>query len=890
MKKMLKFLMGTVGLLSMLFFYSCQPTIKEGDVQLMLDPDSLFVGAYAKVKFKFAPGFGLDDVDVALTNQPESGSISLSRDQEFDPANPDVMLIAGYAPGTYSFLVFAKGTTDTVATINYKVTSTWVNEISGPPLAFTEVVKHQTAGSAWGGGPAGLQNVNVIPATGTRRIAIVLVDTESQRYTTTATDLQAIRDQWMNELINGVATGGVTQSARQYYREASYNTFDIAADVFGPVQLTGDWETSYSLNDDGLWIPMAGFWQAAITAADGLVNFSNYQSIVLVSQTVAATATDPQKFAWPYASIGSWGPYVTAEGNFNLGVMSMPFNWDVVDGRRIRATFSHELGHNLGMGDQYAPSVPMPGPPPDSRNVGGWDMMHAEGNLPHFSIAHRMQLGWVNPTWMQAFNFSSMATPVDQTVTLSAIESGAPPAGRRAGIEVRLADGWNYYIEYRRRQTGQIGDQNLPTDNRILGTDMVSAPYAPPIARPSILLLTNDSDGDGSVLNNGNNYRETDFTDPVYPTDFSIDVSGIDGTKADVRIRYGVNSNPDPSIRPWPASADRPYQSPDIEVQNARNLADPAWFNVPWVGNVNTVIATVKNNGNLDAPNVRVNFSVKDFTVSSAPETPIGSAMQNIPALGTATFTASWTPPATGHYCIIVRIPLYQTPGAGSVVEMTELNNLAQSNYDRFISGEASPASREMSFLNVCNPYSDSTRIFITAGQTNPNYRTYLEHRWLKLAPRESKKVKVMFEFDPTAPIKQDVQSREKFRKVPNDVKLAAHIEDPKMRPIHSADMTGGAQVQIVTGRKTKMERFSVEKNNIRGTVVTVDNGDEVPGGKVILRIDTDGKPENMTYQTVTMNGGDFAATLKENWRVVSAYYVPIEGYSDCESKPVQNK
>jgi len=890
MKKMSRILLGTIGLLALLFVYSCQPTIKKGDVLLALDSDSLFVGAYAKVKLKFAPGFGLEDVEFALSDQPKSGEVSLSQDQEFDPSNPDVMLIAGYAPGNYRFLVFAKGTTDTVATIDYKVTSSWVNEIAGPPLAFTEIVPHQTGGSAWGGGPGGLQNVNVIPATGTRRMAIVLVDTESQRYTTNATDLQAIRDQWIDEVIDGVATGGVMQSVRQYYREASYNTFDIAADIVGPVQLSDDWETYYSLNDDGLWIPMAGFWQAAITAADDLVNFSNYQTIVFVSQTVAAVAPNPQKFAWPYASIGSWGPYVTAEGNFNLGVISMPFNWDVVDGRRIRATFTHELGHNLGMGDQYAPSVPMPGPPPDTRNVGSWDMMHAEGNLPHFSIAHRMLLGWVNPTWMEAFNFSSMATPVDQTITLSAIESGAPPAGRRAGIEIRLADGWNYYIEYRNRQAGQIGDQNLPTNNRILGTDMVSSPYTPPISRPGILLLTNDTDGDGAVLGNGNNYRETDFTDPVYPTDFSVDVSGIDGTKADVRIRYGVNSKPDPSIRPWPASADRPYQSPDIEVQNARNLADPAWFNVPWVGNVNTVIATVKNNGNLAAPNVRVNFSVKDFTVTNAPETSIGSSVQNIPALGTTTFTASWTPPATGHYCIIVRIPLYQTPGAGSVVEMTELNNVAQSNYDRFISGTASPASREITFLTVHNPYADSTRIFITAGQTNPNYRTYLEHRWLKLAPKESRKVKVMMEFDPTAPIKQDVQSREKFRKVPNDVKLAAHIEDPTMKPIHSADQTGGAQVQIVTGRKTKVGRFTVEQNSISGTIVTVDDGKAVPGGKVIIRIDRDGKPENMGYETIEMKEGYFAATLKENWRVISAYYVPLPGFSDCESEPVQHK
>ena len=85
-----------------------------------------------------------------------------------------------------------------------------------------------------------------------------------------------------------------------------------------------------------------------------------------------------------------------------------------------------------------------------------------------------------------------------------------------------------------------------------------------------------------------------------------MDVSGIDANKADLRIRYGVLSKPDPSIRPWPASPDRQWQSPDIEVRNKRKQADSAWFNVPWVGNANTIVAKVKNNGNMAAPQVRV--------------------------------------------------------------------------------------------------------------------------------------------------------------------------------------------------------------------------------------------------------------------------------------------
>jgi hypothetical protein len=269
--------------------------------------------------------------------------------------------------------------------------------------------------------------------------------------------------------------------------------------------------------------------------------------------------------------------------------------------------------------------------------------------LPHFTMPHRMMLGWIDPTWIKLYNFAaSGGAPVNETVTLHAVENCPPPAGRYAGIEIRIADGWNYYLEYRKGQGVQIGDRQLPTDSAVLLTDVTSTGYAAPITRPYILEGMDDP-----VLTNSESYSETDFTDPTYPTDFKISVSGIDGTKAEVTIQYGVNSKPDPSIRPWPASPDRQYQSPDIEVQNARNLADPAWFNVPWTGHQNTIIAQIKNAGNLDAPSVKANFSVKDYTVGGVLETPLGSDTHDVDALATVPFQTVWTPTLGEHYCII---------------------------------------------------------------------------------------------------------------------------------------------------------------------------------------------------------------------------------------------
>jgi M6 family metalloprotease-like protein len=199
-----------------------------------------------------------------------------------------------------------------------------------------------------------------VPALGTRRIAILLVDTSSQRYTTDATTLQGHRDRWMNEIINGVTQNGVTRNMRRYFREVSYNNFDLSAQIFGPVSLPGTWDTCFE--SDGA--PKGSYYQACFTAGDGLIDYTQFDTLLCGSQGVDAVGMTPAKSAWPYASIGNWGPYTTAAGNLNRGVISMPNEWGVTGDREIFETLAHELEHNLGLGDQYTPGVP-------ARNVVG---------------------------------------------------------------------------------------------------------------------------------------------------------------------------------------------------------------------------------------------------------------------------------------------------------------------------------------------------------------------------------------------------------------------------------------------------------------------------------------------------------------------------------------
>ena len=104
-----------------------------------------------------------------------------------------------------------------------------------------------------------------MPASGTRRIAILFVDTSSQRYTTDAPTHAGIqRDRWMNELINGVTAGGVTQAAHGVLPRGFVQQLRPLGPGFGPVSLP-DTFTRY-FNADGT--PKGAYFQACFTAGD----------------------------------------------------------------------------------------------------------------------------------------------------------------------------------------------------------------------------------------------------------------------------------------------------------------------------------------------------------------------------------------------------------------------------------------------------------------------------------------------------------------------------------------------------------------------------------------------------------------------------------------------
>ncbi len=885
-------------------------------VMLDMPVRPLYVGGYVRVPVRIGGvGIGFDDLSFMVAEGPEAGSLSASRDASFDPAHPEVMLLGGSVPGRYALVATEAATGNVMATAKFELTAEWNDEAVGPAIAFTGASTPWVTGGAWGGGPVGPQNVNVLPASGTRRVAILLVDTTNTGWPTTGTTIGDARTLWSNELLGTTADpDGVRRSVHHYYQEVSDNRFDVSLvgnQIFGPFALPSGWTGYFDWNADrSVWWANGNYFQAAITAAQDAVDFDQVDTVIVVMRSLAASVQmGTTLFSWPVAGGGNFtyrrpGQTVTTQRSFQA--LNMPHDWQVVDTRRIHETLSHEIGHNLGLPDLYM-NVTGFGSAIAARDVGSWDLMSKEDPLPHLSLAHKLMLGWVDPAAVRSFDFAA-GGGVDQTVTLQA--TGAlgttPPAGRLAGVEIRRADGWNYYFEYRSGQATDIGDQQLTTNRAIIGTDVVSGIFTPPVSRRSIVMLANDVDGDGPVLSAaGTDYEEDD---PTGPAKFQIDLVSSAADSAQVRVRYGGGGRPDPSIRPWPGGD--VWKSPDIEIRNARSDVDGQWLNVPWAGHTNRVVAKVGNGGNFLAKNVPVNFFVKDFSISGAPEFQIGSDRKDVAPGATVEFETEWTPPANtpnddAHYCVVVRIPLFQDPGNPAIVELTELNNIAQSNYTRFISSSASPSTRGMSHVTVNNPYPERTRFWIVGQQSMTFYRTYLAHQWVWLDPGETRRVGVMYESlagDPlyAARIKE---MRGNFYERPNRVSIIGMIENPLDEKLHVADVAGGANIVVASGRRTKIIDLAIDRNVARGRVITVDDGKPVDRGNVVVTVQPDGKARREVSRSgKVFNDGRFTIELNlqredERHAVLTAkglrmqvHYLGALMLADCNSEVVWAK
>ena len=694
--------------------------------------------------------------------------------------------------------------------------------------------------------------------------------------------------------------------------------------------LPNNWNSHFTFDDpdgdgDGTWVAnndlpatvIAQIVQLNVNNANAgnppALDLTQMDSLIYVVRS-RVSPPDPDLFVWPRASLQTETQIIgsvqisTPVGNLDIPVsrgiarIFMPDDWGTRDIREFHETCAHEMGHNLGLLDQYSQDDFTADA--NSRIAGfnpnqSWEIMTWERDLPMPSAAHRLMLGWLNPNWVRLYNFGVFGA-IDETINLRAASLGAPAAGQFAAAEVRLEDGRNYYFEYRPSVAGRIVDPNPPETRAVLGTE-AEFRSSKTADHPNILRVEEDADAvvDLGAFQTGDDFRDQDTTTPGFTNDFIVDVTNTTATVATIRVRYAPDEKPDPAITPWSASTN--WQSPDIEVTNGRSQSDSDFRNIPWEGHDNTITARVTNRGSSPARNVTVKFFWKDFTFGSADEQPLGDQTQDIAVGATVTFTAPqlWRPPTlsfpfgpfkyTQHACVVARIDPFQDP-VSNILEVTPENNEAQSNYNWMATTTSSPATREVTAIVAENPFDKPAVVYFTIHQPHPLFRTYLDHRWVYLEPGEQKKILVMMEsllgdkrFEE---IVRKFQHRE--RRIKTTLRLSA-LGDT--RENCTARVIGGVSILAITGIGTRFESFEAESGRANGFIVRTDTKQGV-NGKVLVTIRPrrrdDDRVKESVRETQAINGKFRVELGNISDSIVQAHYLGQFPLGPCESKEVR--
>ncbi len=897
------------------------PTGLTEPVLLTMDPAPLFVGAYAPVHVDTA-GSGLAFDDLELTVKDAAlGAVSPSRDETFDPDHPHLLLTAGWRTGTGTVVARNRTTGEAVGRASFDVTDTWADPDEGPAYAVTGRCEAPVVRSAWGGGDAGPQNVDIYKAPAAWRVGIVLIDTTTRPYPGASGGLNTMRTNWSDAFSGGVTVGGVTRSVSGFWSQVSYGRLTmslVGAKIAGPVHALGTWEDYFEVeNKNDLpdrWNPKPDTWKSFVSsleqanavasaAGDPLVlDLAQTDAVVFVVRTAnrpfvvdPPTSTSIGRFVWPQQSTQT----VKLNGSDRtLPMVMMPEDWTAIDGRQVYATLAHELGHSLQLPDLYLYDWMNQGNA--QRQLDRWDLMDADGGLPELSLPFRMALGWVAKGEVRAFNFAANGgVPILETVTLQALGRNPLPANGVRGVEVRIAQGRNYYFEYRNPQGTPMGDGSLPLGQVVMGVDVVS-PKGPQNYdnRPMTLRLyddpdhVDDTDGvltEGAFLSPGHDYRERDFSEGA-PKDFVATVLAVRPDSADLQIRYDSEAKPELSIRTWP-NGDHQWQSPDIQVRNAKSDADPRWLNVPWGGNPNRVVATVKNHGGLEARDVRGYFSVKNLTTNADDQPPAAleplglSGPVTIPAGQTRELEVQWVAPEGGHYCVTVDIPLYEDPGDPAVHESSDRDNFAQSNYDQFWSESGSPSARKRFTVILANPTDAATVVFPRVRQTSPFYRTYLEHSWLRLGPKQERTIGVMTESldgDPAWAAFVD-RNRGVMWETPNLLEVSGWVH-----AVCAPQCTGGVSLAVHSGRRTRFEDLRFYPEPGAAGVVRASDGTPANNGQVLMTAWREGEDpaKRLTASADVQNDGGFFVyhAQLERGMVATLHYLGGYGFAPVDT------
>ena len=214
----------------------------------------------------------------------------------------------------------------------------------------------------------------------------------------------------------------MTGSVRDYFYDNSNQIFDPVFDVVGPV------DVNFKCTDPKSTSNTDPIFNAALAAADSLVNYSDYDSdgdgyvdmvFFLVAGLSANYGGNNENYLWPHMYYLYRTPRFDGVG-FGLYACSTEIaGWENSYYSDVNGigTFCHEFGHVLGLPDLY--DTDYSGSGGESRNPGEWSVMaggsgNTFGRNPvGYSLYERYALGFAKPTLLdEAGDFSLNAIDV----------------------------------------------------------------------------------------------------------------------------------------------------------------------------------------------------------------------------------------------------------------------------------------------------------------------------------------------------------------------------------------------------------------------------------------------------------------------------------------------
>jgi M6 family metalloprotease-like protein len=728
-------------------------------VKVATPPGPLWPGSWADVQVDTGVT-GWTRPELSITTQPP-GVLTVDEHPgaDADPTRPTVRLLAHSTLGPVDVVVVESATMTEVGRGHLSVGFDPDSPLDGPPIWIdtpSQPPALHTLAAVKGVNDAGKRSPKDYAGkpTSAWRVVAALVDTKDARWSATVTPtspaptIATAQTTWRNVLVgaNGVDA---------FYREMSGNRLTmqlVTGAVQGPVQLDGTWTDWFTMPaGTAQWLVKDDVVQRVVTALQSVTDWTKVDALFLVFRSPNAT-----NYIWPRAADRVYR--VAAKDGAGKDVtlkickVGMPHDQATIPGLSFTnvEVSAHELGHTLGLDDLYMDATYTDAM--QARDLKRHELMSDQTALPHLSARHKLLLGFLDTGHVRSFDYGFAD---EATFDLAAVSDGLPTGGAFAAVELKVAPRLSWFFEYRVPRPGRIGDGGADfAGGKVMGYDATQYELPPIVAdkRRPIILVLDDGDGEGALLNALGDWEHLDVEGQAL-SQFRLEVLSMTPTSAKVKVKVGAVTAPDPYI----VGNNGPkgdYKSPDVEVRNELSDKDAAWLNRPIIG-VNRVVAKIHNGGGLDAPNVTVRFKVLPFNTDD-PDSErwldLGDPVtHDVKAGQIVEFETQWSPDHNAHFCIQARINRYTSVPGAAADEPDVDNNLAQSNYFKIESKPSSPATREVSFVEVHNPYPYAASALVDVAQDSDAYRTFVQHQWIHLEPGQTRRVRMEVESKATS-------------------------------------------------------------------------------------------------------------------------------------------